>query len=502
MFALILERVNTTTLQRGLRLCMVLVAAELVPMDAESPYPLVKRQRTSSHDSASSRSLTASSAYSSRSPQRDYSRSPSATGPKLTTAVPGPRTLKYIPLTSLARAHARGITCAKFSPDYRLLATGSADATINIYAVPPLTSSAPVEPSAFKLLRTLRAHLAGINALAWSPSGPPTMYTLASASDDKSILFWSPLSSDFPIAPSPLTGHSNYVYSLAFSPKGNMLVSGSFDEAVFLWDVRSGRIMRQLPAHSDPVGGVDFIHDGTMMCSCSTDGLIRIWDAGTGQCLRTLVDEDRKGVTSVRWSPNGRYVLGWTLDSCVRLWDYVGGRCVKTYMGHVNKEFSLGGAIGTYLAPSQSDDDGDTSSSGTGGGRVKQPEQPKQQHFQEYAFVVSGSENGDILAWDVSSKELLWRSHAHTDVVLSVDFGKTADGLRGLLVSVGRDRDVRIWVEDVPDKVKDQVGVVRGVEGRRSRGESRRDMQQHADTSSLAAAMDEDEEQILRMEEG
>ncbi|RMZ83197.1 hypothetical protein DV738_g1302, partial [Chaetothyriales sp. CBS 135597] len=289
---------------------------------------------------------------------------------------------------------------------------GSADATINIYVVPPLSSSAPVQPSAFKLLRTLRAHLAGINALAWSPSGPPTTYTLASASDDKSILFWSPLSSDFPISPSPLTGHSNYVYSLAFSPKGNMLVSGSFDEAVFLWDVRSGRIMRQLPAHSDPVGGVDFIHDGTMMCSCSTDGLIRIWDAGTGQCLRTLVDEDRKGVTSVRWSPNGRYVLGWTLDSCVRLWDYVGGRCVKTYMGHVNKDFSLG----------------------------------------EYGFVVSGSENGDILAWDVSSKELLWRANAaHTDVVLSVDCGKTADRVRGLLVSAGKDRDVRIWIEDVPD---------------------------------------------------
>ncbi|RMZ74792.1 hypothetical protein DV737_g5730, partial [Chaetothyriales sp. CBS 132003] len=383
-----------------------------------------------------SRSLTASSAYSSRSPQRDYTRSPSPTGAKPTATAPAPRTLKYLPLTTLARAHARGITCAKFSPDYRLLATGSADATINIYAVPALTASAPVEPSAFKLLRTLRAHLAGINALAWSPSGPPTTYTLASASDDKSILFWSPLSSDFPIAPSPLTGHSNYVYSLAFSPKGNMLVSGSFDEAVFLWDVRSGRIMRQLPAHSDPVGGVDFIHDGTMMCSCSTDGLIRIWDAGTGQCLRTLVDEDRKGVTSVRWSPNGRYVLGWTLDGCVRLWDYVGGRCVKTYMGHVNKEFSLGGAIGTYLAPSH------------------------------------GSENGDILVWDVSSKELLWRSHAHTDVVLSVDFGKTADGLRGLLVSAGRDRDIRIWIED------------------------------HADTFGVATAMDEDEEQITHMEEG
>ena len=238
-----------------------------------------------------------------------------------------------------------------------------------------------------------------------------------------------------------------------------MLVSGSYDEAVFLWDVRSGRPMRQLPAHSDPVGGVDFIQDGSMMCSCSTDGLIRIWDAGTGQCLRTLVDEDRKGVTSVRFTPNGKYVLGWTLDGCVRLWDYVGGRCVKTYMGHVNKEFSLGGGIGTYFGP-----DGIT----------------------EHGFVFSGSEDGDVVAWDVSSKELLWRGEGHKDVVLSVDCGKTKDGtMRGLLVSVGKDRDIRIWVEDVDPKVLEK-----------------RIQQQSNETGDvkMAVADDEDEEHIRQME--
>jgi COMPASS component SWD3 len=62
--------------------------------------------------------------------------------------------------------------------------------------------------------------------------------------------------------------------SLAISPKGNILVSGSYDEAVFLWDVRSGRRMRNLPAHSDPVSGVDFVHDGTLIASCSSDGLM------------------------------------------------------------------------------------------------------------------------------------------------------------------------------------------------------------------------------------
>ena len=53
-----------------------------------------------------------------------------------------------------------------------------------------------------------------------------------------------------------------------------MLVSGAYDETVFLWDVRSARIMRSLPAHSDPVGGVDFVRDGTLIVSCGGDGLM------------------------------------------------------------------------------------------------------------------------------------------------------------------------------------------------------------------------------------
>lgn len=53
-----------------------------------------------------------------------------------------------------------------------------------------------------------------------------------------------------------------------------MVVSGSYDEAVFLWDVRAARVMRKLPAHSDPVSGVDFVHDGTLIVSCSSDGLM------------------------------------------------------------------------------------------------------------------------------------------------------------------------------------------------------------------------------------
>lgn len=194
-----------------------------------------------------------------------------------------------------------------------------------------------------------------------------------------------------------------------------MLVSGSYDEAVFLWDVRAASVMRSLPAHSDPVGGVDFVRDGTLIVSCANDGLIRVWDSATGQCLRTLVHEDNAPVTSVCFSPNGKYILAWTLDSCIRLWNYIDGKgkCVKTYQGHVNNKFSVAGAFGTY------------------GG-----EPPYQ-----YAFVASGSEDNSIVLWDVSSKNVLQRLEGHKGAVLSVDTHPTEQ----LIVSGGMDRAVRVW---------------------------------------------------------
>ncbi len=175
----------------------------------------------------------------------------------------------------------------------------------------------------------------------------------------------------------------------------------------------------------------------------------RVWDTATGQCLRTIVHEDNAPVVSVRFSPNGKYVLAWTLDSCLRLWNYVDGRCVKTYQGHRNERFSIGGAFGVY---------GREMAGGGGGGDAGAP----------YAFIVSGSEDGSLLLWDVSSKQVLQRLQGHGDVVLGVDTHPTEPAI----VSGGLDRTVRIWrldesprrevVEDAMETVEDAMDQVFG----------------------------------------
>lgn len=142
----------------------------------------------------------------------------------------------------------------------------------------------------------------------------------------------------------------------------------------------------------------------------------RVWDTSTGQCLRTLVHEDNPGVANVCFSPNGRFVLAFTLDNCVRLWDYVAGSVKKTYQGHRNEGFAVGGCFGKR--PRR----------GGGGG--------------EDAFIASASEDGAIVLWDVKSREVVQVVKAHEGVCFWVDVAG------GLMVSCGEDRVVKIYRDD------------------------------------------------------
>jgi COMPASS component SWD3 len=127
-----------------------------------------------------------------------------------------------------------------------------------------------------------------------------------------------------------------------FNPQSNLIVSGSFDETVRIWDVKTGRCIKTLPAHSDPVSACCFNRDGTLIASSSYDGLCRVWDTATGQCLKTLIcDENNPPVSYVTFSPNGKYILAATLDNSLKLWNYGDGKCLKTYKGHSNERYCI-----------------------------------------------------------------------------------------------------------------------------------------------------------------
>jgi WD40 repeat protein len=101
-----------------------------------------------------------------------------------------------------------------------------------------------------------------------------------------------------------LEGHTDSLESVAFSPDGKQVVSGSGDRTVRLWDTATGAALQTLQGHNSWVTSVAFSPDGKQVVSGSGDETVRLWDVATGAALQTL--EGHTGsVTSVAFSPDG-----------------------------------------------------------------------------------------------------------------------------------------------------------------------------------------------------
>jgi WD40 repeat protein len=113
--------------------------------------------------------------------------------------------------------------------------------------------------------------------------------------------------------------HNEAVLDLAFSGDDRWLATAGVGRTIGVWDAHTGRHHLTLSLHTDWVTGVAFSPDSRLLASSSRDGTVRLWSMATGQQLRTMRD-DGLAVQSVAYAPDGAFVAAGSVDGVIRLW--------------------------------------------------------------------------------------------------------------------------------------------------------------------------------------
>ncbi|MBH8555340.1 serine/threonine protein kinase [Nostocaceae cyanobacterium CENA357] len=261
---------------------------------------------------------------------------------------------------------------------------------------PPLTT--PKSSESFYQSNTLKGHSSDVNSVTFSPDGK----ILVTGSDDKTIKLWN-LATAQEIH--TLRGHFSWIWAVASSPDGKILASGSKDKTIKLWNLATAEEIRTLTGHNEGIAAVAFSPDGKTLASGSLDKTIKLWNLETGKQIRTL-EEHSKAVAAIAFSPDGKTLVTGSWDKTIKLWNLETGKQIRTLEGHSDLVLSVA------FSP-----DGKT--------------------------LASGSKDKTIKLWDLKTGETIRTLKKHSDKVNSVAYSKILNSVT--LASGSNDNTVKLW---------------------------------------------------------
>lgn len=311
-----------------------------------------------------------------------FSRTPPQTAAHPVATIPS-SLVRSAPLF-VYQGHAYAVTAVAWAPNGRRIASGSADATVQVW-------NASNGANAL----VYRGHTYAVEGVAWSPAGK----RIVSCGEDGTILEWDAESGTTLVR----AGVVNGADAIAWSPEGSRVAGASPYWTVTIMDAADGTFLFTYQGHTASVNAVAWSPVGRRVASGSADETVQLWNAADGGDALTYQGH-AGGVNAVAWSPNGRQIVSGASDNTAQVWNASAGTPDVTYRGHTD----------IVLAVAWSPD----------GKRI-----------------ASASRDATVQVWDAESGRTSLVYEGHTDAVNAVAW--SPDGQR--IVSASDDSTVQVW---------------------------------------------------------
>jgi WD40 repeat protein len=355
--------------------------------------------------------------------------------------------------------HSWWVWSAEFSPDGNHIVTAAQDGKAIIWRRRPASAVAAngEQPPLFIKQTEFTQHRGPVYAAKFAPDN----LHVASAGYDDRVLLWN-LEQTQPVdierrldgAPEPvipyveLTGHRGPVRTLAFAPDGKTLASGGQDNVIFIWDVQSGKALKQLRGQASHVLSVAYSPDGGWLLSAGRDAQVKLWQpASHGETQElTAGGESSDSVLAARFSRDGKEIVTASHDRTASLWD--AATLARLQWFHEGHDFLASSAAffadGTRLATGA----GDSTvrlwdvAAGTEISHLESTGRAAALDVSDDGkFIATGGEGAALQVWDGANGQKVATLAGHEAEVTAVRF---APG--GKLLASGDERGVcRLW---------------------------------------------------------